>query len=314
MNVCSNCINLLCASGRQFGVGSRKRRPCVCKQCSKTYGKSKTFVRILFIDLSSAFNTIQPHIMVEKLLSLLVNKNLIAWIFDFLINRTQYVKLNETISNLCKLNTGAPQGCVLSPTLYTLYTNDYCVKHSDTSLIKFADDSAFQGLFTNGLDSNYIEEVYRFVKWCEENYLILNVSITKEMILDFRRQKKKKNPTPLVINNETVEIVHTYKYFGFTVDDKLNWHEHCNELIKKINKRMYFLRKLQSFRLNNEVLYTFYCSILGSVNTFGISCRDSSITARDRKRLNSTIKKAGKIMNRQVPNTCIETLFSYRLP
>ena len=171
--------------------------------------KPKTFVRILFIDFSSAFNTIQPHIMVEKLLSLSVNKNLIAWILDFLTNRTQYVKLNETISNLCKLNTGAPQGCVLSPTLYTLYTNDYRVKHSDTSLIKFADDSALQGLFINGLDSNYIEEVYRFVKWCEENYLILNVSKTKEMITDFRRQKS--TPTPLVINNETVEIVHTYK-------------------------------------------------------------------------------------------------------
>ena len=150
----------------------------------------KTFVRILFIDFSSAFNTIQPHIMVEKLLSLSVNKNLIAWILDFLTNRTQYVKLNETISNLCKLNTGAPQGCVISPTLYTLYTNDYSVKHSDTSLIKFADDCAFQGLFTNGLDSNYIEEVYRFVKWCEENYFILNVSKTKQMIIDFRRQKK----------------------------------------------------------------------------------------------------------------------------
>ena len=91
---------------------------------------------------------------------------------------------------------------------------------------------------------------------------------------------------------ETVEIVHTYKYLGFTVYDKLNWHEHCNELIKKINERMYFLRKLKSFRLNNEVLYTFYCSILGSVITFGISCWGSSITAGDRKRLNSTIKKA----------------------
>ena len=270
--------------------------------------------------ISRQRSTPSNHIIkVEKLLSLSVNKKLIAWILDFLTNRTQYVKLNETISNLCKLNTGAPQGCVLSPTLYTLYTNDYRVKHSDTSLIKFnypvkhsdtslikfADDSAFHGLFTNGLDSNYIEEVYRFVKWCEENYLILNVSKTKEIIIDFRRQKS--TPAPLVINNETVKIIHTYKYLGFTVDDKLNWLEQCNELIKKINKRMYFLRKLKSFRLNNEVLYTFYCSILESVITFGISYWGSSITAGDRKRLNKTIKKAGKIMSTEVPN--IETLF-----
>ena len=60
-------------------------------------------------------------------------------------------------------------------------------------------------------------------------------------------------------------------------------------------------------RLNNEFLYIFYCSILGSVIACGISCWGSSITAGDRKRLNSTIKKAGKIMNREVPN--IETLF-----
>ena len=116
-----------------------------------------------------------------------------------------------------------------------------------------------------------------FVNWCEENCLILNVSKTKGMIIDFRRQKS--TPTPLVINNETVEIVHNYKYLGFTVDDKLNWHEHCNELIEKINKRMYFLRKLKSFRLNNELLYIFYCSILESVITFGISYWGSSITA-----------------------------------
>ena len=83
----------------------------------------KTFIRILFIDFSSAFNTTQPHIMVEKLLSLSVNKNLIAWILDFLTNRTQYVKLNETISNLCKLNTGA---CTLTNFIHALYQRLPC--------------------------------------------------------------------------------------------------------------------------------------------------------------------------------------------
>ena len=80
----------------------------------------KTFVRILFIDFSSAFNTTRPHIMAEKLLSLSSNKNLVVWILDFLTNRTQYVKLNETISNLCKLNTGHLRA-VYSHQLYTRF-------------------------------------------------------------------------------------------------------------------------------------------------------------------------------------------------
>ena len=88
----------------------------------------KTFFRILFIDFSSAFNTIQPHITVEKLLSLSVNKNLIAWILDFLTNRTQYVKLNETISNLCKLSTGfCTSGlCTLTNFIHALYQRLPC--------------------------------------------------------------------------------------------------------------------------------------------------------------------------------------------
>ena len=78
--------------------------------------KNCNYARVLFIDFSSAFNTIQPHVMVQKLKDLNVGNDIIAWVLEFLTNRRQYVKLNDSLSELVQINTGAPQGCVLSPT------------------------------------------------------------------------------------------------------------------------------------------------------------------------------------------------------
>ena len=260
----------------------------------KHLDKSGTFVRVLFIDFSSAFNTIQPHLMAEKLLSLNVNKNLIGWILDFLTTRTQHVKLNSTVSNTIGLNTGAPQGCVLSPTLYTLYTNDFLTHDNQTVLLKFADDSAFQGLMSSSVES-YFNEIQRFVEWCERNYLLLNVSKTKELIIDFR-QDIPPHP-PVLINNECVELVQSYKYLGFIIDDKLNWHEHISTLSKKLNQRLYFLRKLRSFDLDSRILKLFYSAVIESLIAFGISCWGKSITDGDKGIIDKIIHKAEKIVN-----------------
>jgi hypothetical protein len=85
-----------------------------------------THARLLFLDFSSAFNTIQPHVLVSKLLSEFnLESNLVSWIMDFLTNRTQRVKVNGCLSERRVSSTGSPQGCVLSPLLYILYTNDW---------------------------------------------------------------------------------------------------------------------------------------------------------------------------------------------
>ena len=86
--------------------------------------KPAGYARLLFVDFSSAFNLIQPHILLKKLVQLNVNPFLIRWYYSFLSNRPQKVKFNSALSDLAVCSTGAPQGCVSSPFLYTLYTND----------------------------------------------------------------------------------------------------------------------------------------------------------------------------------------------
>ncbi|KAK3523934.1 hypothetical protein QTP70_016741, partial [Hemibagrus guttatus] len=83
-----------------------------------------TYVRMLFIDFSSAFNTIIPQHLIEKLSLLSLKTSLCNWILDFLTERPQSVRNGNSFSNTTTLCTGAPQGCVLSPLLFTLLTHD----------------------------------------------------------------------------------------------------------------------------------------------------------------------------------------------
>ena len=133
--------------------------------------------RVLFFDFSSAFNTIQPHLLVKKLLDINVPCGLIRWTLDYLTNRSQYVKIGQSsISNVISSSTGAPQGTALAPFLFTLYTSDCRSQSSKCPLIKFADDTALIGLISKDDDSAFLSQVDSFVNHCDANYLELNVS------------------------------------------------------------------------------------------------------------------------------------------
>ena len=103
--------------------------------------------RILFTDFSSAYNAIQPHILANKLVSYFsLDNHLVLWIIDFLTNRLQRVFVNGCFSELSLTCTGSPQGCVPSPLLFILYTDECRSNHLNRFLVKFADDSALLSL------------------------------------------------------------------------------------------------------------------------------------------------------------------------
>ncbi len=111
------------------------------------------------MDYSSAFNTIVPATLVAKLQTLGLNRSLCSWILDFLTGRSQVVRMGNNTSSPLILNTGAPQGCVLSPLLYSLYTHDCTATHSSNVIVKFADDTTVIGLITDNDETAYREEV-----------------------------------------------------------------------------------------------------------------------------------------------------------
>ena len=138
--------------------------------------------------------------------SLVVSKNdfwvesdLALWELDFLVGRHQQDRVNNTMSSVKVVSTGSPQGCVLSPLLFILYTNDCRSTYSNRYFIKFSDDTALLSLLYND-ETGHGPVLHDFVEWCDQSYLCLNETKTKDMCIDFRRDP----PPRLTLSSTTM--------------------------------------------------------------------------------------------------------------
>ncbi|KAI3375668.1 hypothetical protein L3Q82_003976 [Scortum barcoo] len=236
-----------------------------------------TYVRMLFIDYSSAFNTIVPSKLVTKLRDLGLNSALCDWILNFLTGRPQAVRMGSTTSSTLTLNTGAPQGCVLSPLLYSLFTHDCVATHSSNTIVKFADDTTVIGLITSDNETAYREEVRALTSWCQDNNLHLNVSKTKELIVDFRRRQREEH-APLSINGTTVERVNSFRFLGVHISEDLTWTHHTDFITKSARQRLFFLRRLRRLNMDSRILCSFYRCTIERILTGCITAWYSSCT------------------------------------
>ncbi|KAI4874716.1 hypothetical protein NFI96_007695 [Prochilodus magdalenae] len=188
--------------------------------------------RMLFIDFSAAFNTVIPSKLISKLNHLGISTTLCNWISDFLTDRPRSIKLDNLSSSFISLNTGVPQGCVLSPILYSLFTHDCVPIYGSNTLIKYADDTTVIGLIRDNDETAYRDEVQHLSTWCHDNNLTLNTQKTKEIIMDLRRSRSQAH-TPVYISGAAVEQVTSFKFLGTHISSDLTWSLNSSVLVKK---------------------------------------------------------------------------------
>ncbi len=267
-----------------------------------------SYVRMLFIDFSSAFNTIILQQLINKLSLLGLNNSLCNWILDFLTGRPKSVRVGHNTSSTTTLSTGAPQGCVLSPLLFTLLTHDCTAKFSYNHIIKFANDTSVVGLISNNDETHYREEVAQLAECCGANNLSLNVEKTKEVVMDFRRNSV--DHPPLTIDSSTVERVSSTKFLGVHITEDLTWTTNTMSLSKKAQQRLHFLRRLKRASLPPPILTTFYRGTIESMLTSCITVWYGNCSAEDRKTLQRTVNTAAKIIG--APLSSILNIFLTR--
>ena len=92
------------------------------------------------MDLKKAFDTVHHGCLLSKLPQYGITQSELSWFTDYLFLRRQYVKIENTNSEICSISCGVPQGSILGPLLFILI-NDLHLNLTKCSILLYADDA-----------------------------------------------------------------------------------------------------------------------------------------------------------------------------
>jgi hypothetical protein len=242
-------------------------------------------IRVVFLDISKAFDKVWHKGILYKLSKCGIGGNLLLWFQDYLKDRLQRVVINGQHSNWGKISAGVPQGSVLGPLLFLLYINDLtqCIHHCNIRL--FADDTCLfievdnreeAALFIN-------KDLADIVQWSRKWLVTFQPVKTKSLIVSNKKDAHL-NP-PVYINNQVIDEVPSHKHLGIYFASNLKWNLQIHEISIKARKRLNAMIPLK-FKLNCkslEIMYnSFVLPVMEYANTVWGGSYDSDLNKLER--------------------------------
>ena len=216
----------------------------------------KKEVRIVFCDISKAFDRVWHNGLIYKLKKIGISGKLLKWFENYLSDRQQRVVINGESSDWGYIMAGVPQGSILGPLLFLIYINDLAdIVNSNIRL--FADDTTVFVYVDNPNESAKIlnNDLARMHQWASTWLVKFSPEKTKSMTISWK--KNKIGHPPLVFGGIALQEVDSFKHLGITLQNDLLWDKHIDNILNSANKKLniLFALKYKLDRKTREIMY-----------------------------------------------------------
>ena len=225
--------------------GFRSKRSTVTQLLAFTQDVLKTLRAgqqsdVIIMDFAKAFDKVSHWRLVLKLKNYGVNGNINTWIQNFLSHRSQRVVVNGENSKWAPVLSGVPQGSVIGPILFLIYINDL-PRDVGSTVRLFADDTIMYRTINSERDGVSLQQDLNQLAAWEEKWQ-MKFHPKKCSVIRITRRKK-----PIIcdyiLHGHILESKTDSKYFGVEINNKLCWNNHIDNICKKANSSLAFLRR-----------------------------------------------------------------------
>ena len=237
---------------------------------------------IVFVDLSKAFDCVRHQYLLDDLSQIGVSDKVLDWFSSYLDQRVQRIKIGDDATDYVTCSRGVPQGSVLGPLLFSIYTRRL-IERLPPSIWnqEFADDVMLESSDRNPSEvcGQLTAAVTALSVWFQSRGLILNKRKTQVLFL----HPQAATPTDLQVKcgDDVLPIIQEAKYLGVTIDSSLSWNAHINSTIKKVRQAVGTLwRHRNSLSIRSKKV--FYHSLIESKLLYGTNAFFSSLSARNK--------------------------------
>ena len=254
--------------GFRPGYSSESQVIAACQDIADSLDNGDQIDAVI-VDFSKAFDLVPHGRLLTKIANSGVDSRVVVWIREFLLGRTQGVRVGGQLS-ADRVTSGVPQGSVLGPHLFLAYVNDIW-RNMDSSIRLFADECVIYRKIINNADMEKLQkDLDRLGEWAVENAMKINPS--KSKAIRFTRARVK-DPLNYSLMSTLIPEASSCKYLGIILRNDLSWADQVNSAVKKVWKALHFtMRILKKGNSNTKSLA--YMSLVRPILEYGAACWD----------------------------------------